>query len=117
VSETVKYGVYIYIGCSLVSLFFFITYRFNNYLMIFYILLIAEYLNRITVLKAHDFPAIRIAIVSGIFLFSFMSPFFSDVSKNVGHQAKWYCVWYPYYSIFDPQMDADRETFIMNQGK
>ncbi len=116
-SSTIKTGVMIYIGCSFVSLFFYIAYRFNNYLMIFYIMMVAEYLNRIRNSKTRDFSFIRMTIVSGIFLYSFMSPYFSDVSKYVGHKAKWYCVWYPYYSIFDPQTDADRESFIMNQGK
>lgn len=116
ISDYIKFGMYVYIGCSVVSLFFFIAFRFNNYLMVFYIMMVAECLNHIWHSKVKDMSGVRISLLGSVFLLSFMLSYFSDVTKYVGHEAKWYCVWYPYYSIFDPQVDDDRETFISNQG-
>lgn len=115
--EIISFGVILYIGFSIVSLFFFIAFRFNNYFMIFYIIMVADYIHHIKYAK-NSFPLFfRRIFIYVVFLYSFLSPVFSDVSNYVGHPAKWYCVWYPYYSVFNPQTDFDRETFILNQGK
>lgn len=115
VSSFVRFAMLIYIGCSIVSLFFYIAFRFNNYLMPFYLLLMADYLNdnRVNSFSGHP---LKYSIAMIVFLFSFMMPYFSDISKAVGHPARWYCCWYPYYSIFDKQEDQDRETFITFQN-
>lgn len=115
-SRFVRFGVYTYIGCGVFSLFFYIAYRFNNYLMPFYILLVTDYLCTLRYRKPYDMPHLKLAVMSFVFLYSFMSPYFRDISHVVGHPARWYCCWYPYYSIFDKQEDPDREAFITHQN-
>ena len=115
VSFFIRFAMFVYIGCSIVSLFFYIAFRFNNYLMPFYLLLMADYLNDYSVNNFSRRP-LKYSVAMIVFLFSFMMPYFSDVSKAVGHPARWYCCWYPYYSIFDKQEDFDRETFITFQN-
>ena len=114
VSDFVRLAMYAYIGCSILNLFFFIAFRFNNYLMPFYILLLADFLRDSRVNK-YSGISLKKPVAMIVFLFSLMIPYFVDVSKAVGHKARWYCCWYPYYSIFDKHEDPDRETFIINQ--
>lgn len=116
-SDHIKKGVIIYIICSVFSLFIYIAYRFNNYLMVFYIIMVAEFINYNIKNKSYNLAVARVAIVAFLFLYTFMGSYFTDVSKYVGRPAKWYCVWYPYYSIFDQQEDEDRELFIQGQRK
>ncbi len=116
VSPFTRFGIYAYIGCGVVSLFFYILYRFNNYLMPIYILLVADYLNTLRYRRGLSFPNFRLIVMSFVFLYTFTSPYFRDVTRSVGRPARWYCCWYPYYSIFDKQEDFDREYFIANQN-
>ena len=116
VSTSTRFGIYAYIGCGMLSLFFYILYRFNNYLMPIYILLVTDYLSTLRHRRELSFPNLRLVVMSFVFLFSFMLPYFRDVTRVVGHPARWYCCWYPYYSIFDKQEDPDRERFIAHQN-
>lgn len=117
-STSLRVGLMIYIGCGIASLFFYILYRFNNYTTIIYIVYMASMLgemyhqghNNLTV----ELKTFAYAIV---FCFVFAQSYFSDVSNYVGHPARWYVRWYPYYSIFNPQVDPDREVFIVQQFK
>ena len=79
--------------------------------------MVAEFINYNIKNKSYNLAVARVAIVAFLFLYTFMGSYFTDVSKYVGRPAKWYCVWYPYYSIFDQQEDADRELFIQGQRK
>lgn len=116
ISTFTRFGIYAYIGCSVLSLFFYILYRFNNYLMPIYILLVTDHLNTLRYRRGLSFPKFRFAVMSFVFLYTFMSPYFRDVTRAVGSPARWYCCWYPYYSIFDKQEDPDRESFIVHQN-
>lgn len=116
ISDFIKLGVVFYILSSIFSLFFYIAFRFCNYVMIFYIIMVTEYIMYVWKRRETAYYKARVMLMTFFFLFSTMNSYFTDVSKYVGHQARWYCVWYPYYSIFNPQIDEDREQFILLQG-
>ena len=114
-SRYVRIGVMFYLICSVASLFVYIAFRFNNYLMVFYILMVSDFFVYQWKNKTISQSKIGVILLTSVFLYSFMSSYFDDVTKTVGHEARWYCVWYPYYSVFNPETDDDRETFIANQ--
>ncbi|WP_165156838.1 EpsG family protein [Parabacteroides sp. ZJ-118] len=108
----VKEGVKLYIYCGCASLLFYILYRFNNYTIIFYIILISDLVHSYHSNRCLNVKFVRSMVYSMVFCYGFISPYFTDVSNTVGYKAKWYVCWYPYSSIFDKEINQDRETYI-----
>lgn len=106
-------GTYIYIGCGIASLFFYILYRFNNYTVIFYIILISDVLNH-TLRKYYNTTTsfVKNTIYTLIFCYGFVSSYFTDISASVGKPARWFVCWYPYYTVFQKDTDTTREQYI-----
>lgn len=112
-NQNIIKGVYVYVGCGIASLFLYILYRFNNYTVIFYIIMVADLLNHTLRKYAQRGEYLfRNAIYTFIFCYGFVGAYFSDISKYMGHEAKWHVCWYPYNSVFDPDINPDRENYI-----
>lgn len=110
----VKKGVKLYIYCGCASLLFYILYRFNNYTIIFYIILISDLVHSYHDNRYSNISLIRKWTYSIVFCYGFVNPYFTNVSEVVGREAKWYVHWYPYSSIFEKEINQDRETYIRN---
>ncbi|MDX1828783.1 MAG: EpsG family protein [Lutibacter sp.] len=107
-------SVYIIIGAA--ATFFFIFFRFLNYLTPIIFIFLTEILHGF--FRRKDIRSIRMAFVIIIFLiFSIihMNRYFTDTSKYVA-SSRWYSYWYPYYSIFDKKKDETRENLIRAQN-
>ena len=108
-------NVYILIGAS--TSFFFIFFRFLNYLTPILFLFIAEIIHG--VYRKGKFK--QVGLTSGILTFIVfsvihMNAYFSDTSQFV-ESSRWYSRWYPYYSIFDKEIDETREKLVIEQNK
>lgn len=114
-SSSIIKGIYVYIGCGFASLFFYILYRFNNYTVIFYILLISDLLNHsLRKYLDRDTAIFKNIIYSLIFCAGFVPAYFTDISETIGQPARWYVCWYPYYSVFQKEINPEREQYIRN---
>lgn len=107
-------NIYIIIGAA--TPFFYIFFRFLNYLTPILFIFLTEIIHGFYIKRY--FRQNRMTIATVIFLiFSVihMSPYFADTSKY-GVPSRWYSRWYPYYSIFDKQEDATRERLLIEQS-
>ena len=108
-------NVYIIIGAS--TSFFFIFYRFLNYLTPILFLFLAEIIHGVY----RKGKLKQVGLTNAVILFLFVtvvhtSRYFTDTSQYV-ESSRWYSFWYPYYSIFNKQMDETREKLIKEQNK
>lgn len=102
--------IYALIGAStsLFSIFF----RFINYFTPFLILNIALIFVEV-LLNSKTRTRIENSIIYILFIVVFFNQrIFVTVDKNNNY--KWYSYWYPYHSIFDPQIDPTREYIWRN---
>ena len=112
------YGLlYIYILIGAATGFFYIFFRFLNYLTPILFIFLTEILHGF--FRRKDLRPIRMFVATTVFLlFSviYMSTYFTDTSKLV-YGSRWYSRWYPYYSIFDKKEDETRENLIRAQNE
>ena len=98
-----------YIISGVLSLLFFVFFRFSNYFIPFLVLLISDTIHR--VFRSKKIIHLRRTVAFCIFL-SLTTlhtyKYFSDTSDKVT-TSKWYNHWVPYHSIFDPKIDPIRE--------
>lgn len=105
---------YILIGAF--TSFFFIFFRFLNYLTPVLLLFVTEIVH--AVFKRKEFKLYRVFMayfVVIVFSSMHVNRYFSDTSKYVAN-TKWYSHWYPYYSIFDKKVDSKREQLIHSEN-
>lgn len=82
-------------------------YRFNNYIVIIYVLLIADFIHSLISIKFfHRCRGYMFIFLLLLFCYLPIKTYFSTSDYN---QAPPYIKYYPYYSIFLPQKDIDRE--------
>ena len=108
-------NIYILIGAA--TGFFFIFFRFLNYLTPILFIFLSEFLQGF--FRKKDLRPIRIFVATTIFLcisVIYMSTYFADNSRLV-YGSRWYSRWYPYYSIFDKKDDETREKLIRAQNE
>lgn len=118
ISTPIIKGAYIYILCGIASLFIYIFYRFNNYVIIFYLILGADLLNHVTNKKiSRESHLLRNAFYTILICFGFVSSYFTSIERTIGKPERWYVCWYPYYSIFNPNVSDVREEYISNLEK
>lgn len=84
-------------------------YRILNYFYPILIVCISNYLENLK--KSSSFSLNSIILAVMLFVF-FMLPYLKDTSDKVPN-THYYCLWFPYYSIMDEQIDANREAFII----
>jgi hypothetical protein len=107
-------SVYIIIGST--TTFFYIFFRFLNYLTPIIFIFLTEILHGF--FRRKDIRTFRMAFVMLIFIglsVIYVSPYFTDTSKYIA-SSRWYSRWYPYYSIFDKKKDETRENLIRAQN-
>jgi hypothetical protein len=95
---------------------FFIFYRFFNYFALFYILATAEVVHAI--IRRKEFRRFRPIAIPVLFCMCFLfytARYFQDTSR-VLEGTRWYNLWYPYHSIFDPIEVPARGQMIDNQN-
>lgn len=108
-------NIYIIIGAS--TAFFYIFFRFLNYLTPILFIFLTEIIHGF--IRKDYFNKVKMSTAILIFLsisIIHTSHYFSDTSRYVA-DSRWYSFWYPYYSIFDKQVDETREELIFNQNK
>lgn len=109
----IRKGVLAYAICGVGSLFFYILYRFNNYFMILYIVMVADLINYYyRIYRGSAQSLVKNCVVLTLFLTGFIMPYFSNISTGTDVSAKWYVRWYPYSSIFNPEKNQVREAYI-----
>lgn len=92
--------------------FVYIFYRFFNYFAILWILMACEVGHG--VLKTVKAGTMRLVAASVLFTLALIfstTGYFKDTS-HILSSTRWYIRWQPYYSIFDPVTDPDRELMI-----
>lgn len=107
-------NIYIIIGAT--TSLFYIFFRFLNYLTPILFIFLTEIIHGF--FRYKSFRSVRgplIIVIFFIFSFIHMNGYFSDDSKYVDG-AKWYSHWYPYYSVFDKQVDKTREKLIIKKN-
>jgi len=104
--------IYVFIGASIT--FYSIFFRFLNYLIPLYILVISEYL---LFLYKHNFNfKINLGKVFFAFIFIFIiftNRYFAKVKDMPS--VRWYSHWFPYHSIFDKVEDPNRKKLAEYQ--
>lgn len=96
---------------SLIPLFY-IFFRFYNYFSIFFVLLASNIC--ITIAKKQSIKKIAAAtlpVIFTVFFFLFTFRYFGDTS-DLAQGTRWYNYWHPYYSIFNPEIDSNRESLM-----
>ncbi|WP_162628230.1 EpsG family protein [Arcticibacterium luteifluviistationis] len=101
--------VYSMVG-TLVALFS-IFFRLLNYLTPFLILALAEVIYRVLINKDNAYRFGKAVLFILFILIFFNYKLFIPAEK--GYPIRWYAHWFPYYSVFNQQIDPDRE-FINN---
>lgn len=103
--------IYITIG-SLALGNFSILMRLTNYIQPFFLVILVLVLERIAFGKFKQ-PVLAMILCCFIWI-SYLNAYFKDMSQTT-RGARYYCIWYPYYSIFDEQEDLMRENFVQDQ--
>lgn len=101
-------------GLLIVSLMplFYIFFRFYNYFSILFVLLAAGVLQKLNRSKRNlELKPVLLPIVFGMFVFIYTVRYFGNTS-DLAQGTRWYSFWYPYYSIFDPNLDPSREQLV-----
>lgn len=83
--------------------------RLSNYMQPFFLVVMVNVLGIVLLSKYKN--AIYAFMLLFFVWFSYVGPYLSDVS-DVKKGARFYCRWYPYYSIFNEQEDPVREEFL-----
>lgn len=106
-------STYLFLG-AMTSLFYIFS-RFLNYMTPVLIIFIAESTHAIFINNLlKRIRGLIITILLLIITTSYTFKYFTSISDIVPN-ARWWCVWYPYYSVLDPQEDQTREIFIKYQ--
>lgn len=100
--------MYIVVG-SLAIGNFSILMRLTNYLQPFFLIVLVLVLERISFLKTIK-PISTFVVYTFIWIF-YLNPYFKDESETY-KGARYYCLWYPYHSIFDERENSIRENFV-----
>lgn len=103
--------IYITIG-SLALGNFSILMRLTNYLQPLFLVLLVLVLERVVFGKFKQ-PFIA-AVLCGFIWICYLNAYFKDESQTTPG-ARYYCIWHPYYSIFNEQEDVLRENFVQDQ--
>lgn len=103
--------LYVFLGIG--SVFYqTIFYRFSNYIILFYMLLLSNLFYDIFVVRNRClFSFLCVSVFVLFFLCLSWRNHMSDYSFIKNGFIR-YQIWYPYYSIFDEQMSANREIYI-----
>lgn len=89
-----------------------IFFRFYNYFAIFFLLLAVEILHKVfRSNRSFSLRAINAPLLIVVFLLFYSSRYFVDTSHRAS-ETRWYSYWFPYYSVFDPEVDVDRERLV-----
>ncbi|MBD3614984.1 MAG: EpsG family protein [Gracilimonas sp.] len=108
-------NVYIFIGA--ITPMFYIFYRFANYLLPVFFLILANCFVVVVMKKTkHNSKIIMLILILCSVSFIHTKKYFSDTSEYVNN-SRWYSRWYPYHSIFDKEEDPVREKLIIEQSK
>lgn len=96
---------------SLIPLFY-IFFRFYNYFSILFVLLASEICIKITQKRSiRKIAPVTLPIVVSAFFFLYTIRYFGDTS-DLAQGTRWYNYWHPYYSIFNPETDQNRERLM-----
>lgn len=86
--------------------------RLSNYMQPFLLVILARVLRKLSF--GNSTQAIYLVAIVGLLWINNLGFYFKDESKYV-RDARYYCIWYPYYSIFNEQEDQTREIFVRGQ--
>lgn len=88
--------------------------RLQNYFVIPFLFVFTDLLYDTTIVRKYNF-LLKLSLY--LLLYSRLSYYFSDVKSESSSikPIKFYQLYYPYHSIFNPEISKDRETFIENQ--
>lgn len=86
--------------------------RLSNYMQPFLLIILVRILRKLSF--GNSTQAIYLLAIVGLLWINNLGFYFKDESKYV-KGARYYCRWYPYYSIFDEHEDPTREIFVRGQ--
>lgn len=107
-------NIYIFIGAT--TAFFYIFFRFLNYLTPILFIFLTEIIHGFY--RKRYFRSIRLPIATIVFLIfvvTHTNRYFKDTSRHLA-SSRWYSHWYPYYTIFDKKVDMAREKLIESES-
>lgn len=102
--------IYTMIGASITL--YTIFFRFLNYIIPFYIIILTEYFMYIYHKDQNYSVNFRTAFFAFILVFAIFSIKYLRAYK-ADPNIRWYSHWYPYYSVFDKTNDPNREKIYM----
>lgn len=91
---------------------FSILMRLSNYMQPFLLVILVRILQKLSF--SNEKQSLYLFTIIGLLWINNLAFYFKDESKYV-YGAKYYCIWYPYYSIFNEQEDPIREIFVKGQ--
>ena len=86
--------------------------RLSNYMQPFFLVLLVDVIGYSLFSKCKRY--LTAVCIYGLIAFCYIMPYMKDESQIV-KGARFYCLWFPYYSIFDEKEDPIRETFVQEQ--
>ena len=112
-SITIQNFLYVYMFFGILTIGpYSILMRLMNYLNPIFLIIVAYCFSK-SFKFAPNTSFVRLSSLICLFVF-YLSPYLGDTS-HITRDTHFYCLWFPYHSIFDEQTDAKRETFVRAQ--